>query len=157
MKMKRCDFSNKQCLLTGYEDGSIVLWDLRQNKMMDKLKVHQDAVMCMDFSGTLNKGYSGSVNEDIYSWTVSDNKLATSISVKTTNAGFNDTLVRKDGKIVVLTGWDGNIRIFGAKKLKPLAVLNYHKQSVHCLAFSDDNILACGSKDELISLWDIYR
>jgi WD40 repeat protein len=157
MKMKRCDHNDNQDLLTGYEDGSFALWDLRQNKMVDKLKVHPDALMCMDFSNVLNKGYSGSVDEDLHSWTITDGKINASLSVKTTNPGFNDALVRKDGKLVVFAGWDGNIRIFGAKKLKPLAVLNYHKESVHCLAFSEDNILACGSKDELITLWDIYR
>lgn len=154
MKIKRADDKR---LLIGYEDGSVASWDIRQNKMVDRLKVHTDAVMCMDYSSELNKGFSGSVSEHLRSWVSSGDKLNMDISVTTTNPGFNDALVRNDGKVVIFAGWDGNIRIFGAKKLKPLAVLNFHNESVHCLAFCEDNILACGSKDKLISLWDIYR
>jgi WD40 repeat protein len=74
----------------------------------------------------------------------------------TKNPGFNQILIRKDQKIVAAAGWDSHVRIFTAKKLKPLAVLSYHKENVQCLTFSTDNILSCGSKDHHISLWEIY-
>ncbi|KAL4233321.1 Guanine nucleotide binding protein (G protein) [Mactra antiquata] len=144
-------------ILIGYEDGSIALWDLRNKKIVDKLKVHHDSVMCLDYSPDINKGFSGSVNEEIKSWTICENKLSELSSVQTTNDGFNDVIIRSDGKILATAGWDGNIRVFGTKRLKPLAVLDYHKESVQCLTFSEDNILACGSKDTLISLWNIYN
>ena len=54
------------------------------------------------------------------------------------------------------------IRIFGCKKGKPLAALNFHTDVVQCLDFAPNdaenyaNLLMCGSKDERISLWKLY-
>lgn len=157
MKIRCGDTKESQQLFIGYEDGSVASWDCRNNKMVDRIQIHNDALMCMDFSVSLNKGYSGSVDENLHCWSQSQGKLDHECSAKTVNPGFNDAAVRKDGKIVVFAGWDGNIRIFSAKKLKQLAVLSFHKESVHCLAFSEDNSLACGSKDQQISLWNIYN
>ncbi|XP_064322637.1 guanine nucleotide-binding protein subunit beta-like protein 1 isoform X2 [Phalacrocorax carbo] len=77
------------------------------------------------------------------------------------NAGISDIAIRPDKKILATGGWDHRIRIFGWKKLKPLAVLDYHAATVHCVAFSDhrsprEGLLAAGSKDHRISIWSIY-
>lgn len=157
MKIRFSQSSDTTAFLVGYEDGSIALWDLRANKMADRIRVHEESLMCMDFSSQIGKGFSGSPDENLISWTLGDDQIKTSTKVTVKNPGFNDIVIRKDGKIVATAGWDRQIRIFGCKKLKPLAILSYHKDSVNCLTFSDENILACGSKDQHISLWDIYR
>lgn len=150
-------------IVIGYENGSVALWDIRCLKMINSCSFHQESVMCMDFSPGFMKGLSGSVDNKIVSWklTLTEEKsvehMSPSDQIEVTNPGFNDICIRNDNKIFATAGWDSNIRIFGYKKLKPLAVLSYHKESVQCLTFSDDNLLACGSKDQYISLWDIYR
>ena len=102
-------------------------------------------------------------------------------SVELRNAGVADVSVRQDGKIMSSGGWDGryacskcirhtcsslglhSVRVFGWKKGKPLAILNYHSAAVHCISFTgyqtqleDTNLMICGSKDERISLWKLY-
>lgn len=77
------------------------------------------------------------------------------------NAGISDITIRRDKKILATAGWDHRIRIFGWKRLKPLAVLDYHTATVHCVSFSDhknarERLLAAGSKDHRISIWSIY-
>ena len=98
------------------------------------------------------------------------------------NAGVADVSVRQDSKIIASGGCDGRllltwiittlfpfccyvhrVRVFGWKKGKPLAILNYHSAVVHCVSFAgdkaqleDSNLMICGSKDERISLWKIY-
>lgn len=77
------------------------------------------------------------------------------------NAGISDITIRADKKILATAGWDHRIRIFGWKKMKPLAVLDYHTATVHCVCFSDhsnprERLLAAGSKDQRISVWSIY-
>ncbi|WAR08238.1 GNB1L-like protein, partial [Mya arenaria] len=156
MCMKMC-IANDRSLLVGYEDGSVALWDIGEHKMVSRLQLHADAVMCLDYCSKLTKGFSGSVSEDIFSCVLNNNTIVKKTEVKVTNAGFSDCKVRRDGKIVAFAGWDSNVRIFGAKHLKPLAVLNYHKEGVQCVTFSEDYLMACGSKDQLISLWDLYR
>lgn len=157
MKIKVSQTTEVSDILIGYEDGSVALWDLRTKKMVDRVKVHEESVMSMDFNSQIIRGFSGSVDETLVSWDIKDEKIKTGNKVTVKNPGFNNIVTRKDGKIVVAAGWDSQIRIFGCKKLKPLAILSYHKESVNCVAFSPNNTLACGSKDQHISLWDIYR
>ena len=155
MKMTAGDGCN---VLIGYEDGSVALWDCRQYKRpLLRLKIHPDPVMCINYETVTGTGFSGSAGEEICSWTTNKDILTLKDTVTVTNPGFNDCCVRKDGKLVVFAGWDGHVRLFSVKKMKPLAVLAYHKDSVYCATFSDDKLLACGSKDEQISLWDVYR
>jgi WD40 repeat protein len=51
--------------------------------------------------------------------------------------------------------------VFGCKKGKPLAAIDYHTQSVRSVAFGKadsehSNLIICGSKDERVSLWKLY-
>ncbi|KAL5009583.1 hypothetical protein ScPMuIL_011888 [Solemya velum] len=149
--------SNQSQLVIGYENGSIVLWDTRIFKMVDSLKCHEDSVMCMCYSKDFHTGFSASVDTKIQSWKISNfENIQESSSVSITNPGLNEIVTRDDQKILATAGWDSKIRIFGLKKLRPLAVLAYHKESVQCVGFSSDNYLAGGSKDRLISIWKVY-
>lgn len=83
-------------------------------------------------------------------------------SVKLVNPGVSQLCIRSDGKLLASAGWDHRVRIFGWKKLRPLAVLQYHTDMVLSVAFSDpldprQRLLAAGSKDQRISLWSIYN
>lgn len=49
------------------------------------------------------------------------------------------------------------MRVFHLRKLKPLAILKHHTESVFGLDFSFDSaLLASASKDRKIALWPIY-
>ncbi|XP_046548568.1 guanine nucleotide-binding protein subunit beta-like protein 1 [Haliotis rubra] len=159
MSIKTASQSEGNQILIGYENGSITLWDLRTQKCASTLdRLHGDSVMCMGFSANSRKGISGSVDKKLICWSVdAESHLEKTSELDITNPGLNDIVVRTDEKIVACAGWDNNIRLFSWKKIKPLAVLSYHRDSAQCLAFSQDNLLACGSKDQLISVWDIYR
>ncbi|KAF3850567.1 hypothetical protein F7725_012339 [Dissostichus mawsoni] len=83
-------------------------------------------------------------------------------SVTLVNPGVSQLCVRGDGKLLASAGWDHRVRIFGWKKLRPLAVLQYHTDLVLSVAFSDhqdprQRLLAAGSKDQRISLWSIFN
>lgn len=78
------------------------------------------------------------------------------------NPGVSQLCIRGDGKLLASAGWDHRVRVFGWKKLRPLAVLQYHSDMVQSVAFSDhqdpqQRLLAAGSKDQRISLWSIYN
>lgn len=174
MKLKPASASNKQgmCMavkpvshltdvnqmLIGYESGNVLLWDLRTQKTLDAFKAHEESLMCLDYCDSKSLGISGSTDTLLSTWKVSsDAKIQHNKDIEITNPGVNCIHVRNDGKLLATGGWDSRIRIFGVKKLNPLAVMTSHTDSVQCLTFSQDNLLACGSKDKRISLWDIYR
>ncbi|XP_077996086.1 guanine nucleotide-binding protein subunit beta-like protein 1 [Glandiceps talaboti] len=164
MKMKLfLSHSGRERLLAGYEDGSVALWDVSESKVICKVKVHNEPVMGLDYSILQRRGVSGSADEKIISWKLDETDgFQLQHEAKITNAGISDIKIRDDDKFLAAAGWDSRIRVFGFKKLKPLAVLAYHRESVHCLAFSTGSdvtnpLLAAGSKDKHISLWSLYN
>ncbi|XP_043571331.1 guanine nucleotide-binding protein subunit beta-like protein 1 isoform X3 [Chiloscyllium plagiosum] len=154
---------SRPLLLVGYENGSLTLWDLSEKKMLSHLACHNEPIMCLDFDPERAKGISGSSEKLLSSWGLDNQQnLKLQNAVTLVNAGIADTCIRQDKKILATAGWDHRIRIFGWKKLKPLAVLQYHIASVHCVTFSDhvvpcERLMAAGSKDQRISLWSVYN
>lgn len=156
MTMSIKSIADSSQFFVGYEDGSIGLWDSKHSEILDRTKFFEECVMCQDYSSRANLGVCGSPSNMLFTWNRTENQIMKGSSLEIKNPGFNDIRIRGDHKIFATAGWDHTVRIFGVKKLRPLAVLTYHKDSVQCLDFSRDNMLACGSKDQHISLWKIY-
>ncbi|XP_028396534.1 guanine nucleotide-binding protein subunit beta-like protein 1 [Dendronephthya gigantea] len=147
-------------LLAGYESGDVILWDLGSSKMISKLKVHNEPVMCIDFDNDLKRGITGSAEDKLTVFKLTEEEsLQLENTVKIKNCGVSDVKIRGDCKIFATAGWDCKLRVFSWKSLKPLAILNYHTQTVNALTFSNcsEQLLAAGSKDGRISLWSLYK
>uniref|UniRef100_A0A2I4C276 Guanine nucleotide-binding protein subunit beta-like protein 1 n=1 Tax=Austrofundulus limnaeus TaxID=52670 RepID=A0A2I4C276_AUSLI len=150
-------------LLAGYEDGSLLLWDVTQRSVLSQVKAHPEPVMCLTFDPKRLRGISGSSEKKLSSWMLdSQNNIQLQDSVVLVNPGVSQICIREDGRLLASAGWDHRVRIFGWKKLRPLAVLQYHTDMVLSVAFSDhldprQTLLAAGSKDQRISLWSIYN
>lgn len=154
------DMENKNTYaLIGYEDGSVALWDVEKQQVLHKLKLFNDPIMCLDLDSRNLKAATGSADDQLVQFSI-DIKPGIYLheirSLQLKSKGLSAIKVRGDCKIVAVGCWDGSVRIFAWKKLKPLAILKYHAEAINCLDFSKDNILACGSKDGKISLWDVY-
>ncbi|XP_030274162.1 guanine nucleotide-binding protein subunit beta-like protein 1 isoform X2 [Sparus aurata] len=150
-------------LLAGYEDGSLLLWDVTQRSKLSQAKAHPEPVMCLTFDTKRLRGISGSSEKKLSSWMLDrQNNLQLQDCVTMVNPGVSQLCIRGDGKLLASAGWDHRVRVFGWKKLRPLAVLQYHTDMVQSVAFSDhqdpkQRLLAAGSKDQRISLWSIYN
>lgn len=162
MKLWQPKSGSSPLLIVGYEDGSVVLWHVLEQKLMSRIMCHKEPVMSLDFDCMNAKGVSGSSEKILSVWTLDEQQnLKTCKAQEIINPGIADIALRQDRKILATAGWDHRIRIFGWKKMKPLAVLQYHSASMHCVAFSDhlkseERLLAAGSKDHRISIWTIY-
>ncbi|KAM4617038.1 guanine nucleotide-binding protein subunit beta-like protein 1 [Polymixia lowei] len=150
-------------LLAGYEDGSLLLWDVSQRSTLSRANPHPEPVMCLTFDPKRLKGVSGSSEKNLSPWTLDgQNNLQLQDPLALVNAGVSQLCVRGDGKILASAGWDHRVRVFGWKRLRPLAVLQHHTDMVLSVAFSDHQdprhrLLAAGSKDQRISLWSLYN
>nr|XP_037281331.1 guanine nucleotide-binding protein subunit beta-like protein 1 [Rhipicephalus microplus] len=153
-------------VLAAYENGSVVHYDMRSGGVpVSTLTLYKEPIMCMDFDQVhrVNRGICGSVSNELCVFELNDGQLAEKRRLTVTNDGFSSLHVRVDGKIVASGGWDGRIRVFGWKNMKPLAVLDFHKESVQAVKFSDRELckagllLAAGSKDRTVSLWSLYN
>ncbi|XP_031553394.1 guanine nucleotide-binding protein subunit beta-like protein 1 isoform X2 [Actinia tenebrosa] len=163
VKLFLCPSTHQPKVLAGYEDGFLRLWDVGSSKVESQLKVHSESVMCMDFDEKLLKVVTGSADDKlVVSNLLSQNTLTIHKSIELKKPGVASVKIRDDSKLLSVGCWDGRIRIYSWKTLKPLAVLNYHSETVNSLDFSahlpDNGILmAAGSKDCRISLWSLYN
>ncbi|XP_056388356.1 guanine nucleotide-binding protein subunit beta-like protein 1 isoform X2 [Hyla sarda] len=162
MKLWQPNFGCSPLLIVGYEDGSVALWNVLEHKLISRYMFHTEPVMSLDFDCDSARGVSGSAENILNVWSLDkqqDFKIYKAQEL--VNPGIADVKIRQDKKILATAGWDYRVRIFGWKKVKPLAVLQYHSATVHCVSFSDhiipeERLLAAGSKDQRISLWSIY-
>ena len=59
--------------------------------------------------------------------------------------------------LLLAAGWDHRIWVFGWKSLKQLAILKFHTKSVQSLDVHEEkNLIASGSNDGCIAIWNIY-
>ncbi|CAK9814620.1 Guanine nucleotide-binding protein subunit beta-like protein 1 [Anthophora quadrimaculata] len=156
---------NEKLVLTGYEGGKLILWDIRQKSILSSLII-ETCPMALDFDTTLMKGIIGGPSDKIQIFTLSVNNLLHDKSkIPMKNPGTSAISIRPDAKIVAVGGWDSRVRIFSWKSLKPLAVLDQHKDTVQDITYStkrlktydDKCIMATAAKDGYVALWDIYN
>lgn len=82
--------------------------------------------------------------------------------LKLTNKGITSIMKRSDNKLFATSGSDSRLRLFSLKSLNPLAVLNFHKQTIEMIKFSTylpnrGYLLAAAGQDKLVTIWSIYN
>jgi hypothetical protein len=72
--------------------------------------------------------------------------------------GIATVRVRRDGAVVATGGWDARIRLFDAVHGTALGVLRHHRETVSAVAWNPHQLgmLATGSQDSRIALWQLY-
>ncbi|XP_077805144.1 guanine nucleotide-binding protein subunit beta-like protein 1 isoform X2 [Macaca mulatta] len=154
---RQADCNPRPLLLAGYEDGSVALWDVSEQKVCSHIACHEEPVMDLDFDSQKARGISGSAGKALAVWSL-DGQQALQVrgTHELTNPGIAEITIRPDRKILATAGWDHRIRVFHWRTMQPLAVLAFHSAAVQCVAFAADGLLAAGSKDQRISLWSLY-
>lgn len=157
-------------VLGAYESGMVCLWDLMTGKQLHaaKLVTGEDSPLTVDYDPVSNRGLIGTTADQIVvfsidrrSWQLVNKK--TDIAIK--NRGLNRIRVRPhDQKVFASAGWDGRVRVFSWKSLRPLAVLAEHKRNVLDLCYSPGvvsmwraRIMATAGEDGSIALWNLYN
>ena len=145
-------------LLASFENGELVLYDIRVFEEVSSVEVLKaQPIMCFDYDKKSNFGITGSMENLMFQFNVDDKRLNISNSITLTNPGLNCVKIRtNDSKIFASGGTDSRIRVYGIKKQNLLAVLDFHKESINTIDFSRTNLMAAGSNDGIISIWNIY-
>ncbi|RAW33435.1 hypothetical protein PC110_g10227 [Phytophthora cactorum] len=149
-------------IAAGFEGGQLAILDLRSGgKVACETTVTQGANALLSFDVTRDgrSAICGSSGEELYvaNIDVASYTLSSRSFFSCAHGGFSNVCIRGDQRIVATAGWDHRVRVFHLRKLKPLAVLKYHSDSVFALDFSADSaLLASCSKDHKIALWSIY-
>uniref|UniRef100_A0A6M2DL34 Putative receptor for activated c kinase operophtera brumata n=1 Tax=Xenopsylla cheopis TaxID=163159 RepID=A0A6M2DL34_XENCH len=165
MCTKIIKLQNEICVLVAYESGDLLLWNLNKCKVLSSLKLSEFPIT-LDYDETANRGVYGSSSNIIHVFSIklSTEELFKKCDINLKNDGINQVQIRYDKKVFASGGWDGCLRIFSWKSLRPLAVMNAHNGPINSISYSEDKIstwskpiLAAAGTDGNISLWDLYN
>jgi WD40 repeat protein len=59
--------------------------------------------------------------------------------------------------LLVTGGWDGKVRVFGARSFRSLAILHFHTKGIRCVEVDErNNLIVTASNDGTIAAWSLY-
>ncbi|KAI1316474.1 ASTRA complex subunit [Mortierella claussenii] len=141
-------------MLVGYEDGSVALFKesafsstatadegKKYKRKMDTLwtiKCHRDSVLALNVSSDFQFAMSSGSDNVLVKYDLTSHLQGVpevQQAVLKSN-GIADIKIRNDNKVLGLAGWDGSLRVYSVKTLKPLAILKYHREGLYGLAFA---------------------
>ena len=117
-------------LFGGYEDGSIIQYDIRSSKLVREYKVGLEPILAMDVRPNFDAVVCGGGDENVYKVVSADglalyqscDALQESIKVPIGSPGTSAIKYRADGKLLITGHWDNTVRAFDQKRLKPLGI-----------------------------------
>ncbi|GAX42947.1 protein kinase [Tolypothrix sp. NIES-4075] len=144
-------------------DRTIRLWNCKANELQNKLKNrpyqtligHARAVLTVAFSPDGQILATGSDDNTIKLWEVNTGKLIRTLS---SHSWSVVTLAfSADGETLISGSWDKTIKLSGVNTTAEIATLSGHEDSVFTVAVSPVALIASGSRDKTIKLWQLVE
>ena len=140
---------------TGFEDGTIQLWDRREKTAIGELlRGHLGKVLALVFGESGDKYLaSGSEDQSIIIWNVE--RREKKYSPLRSHSGSITSLVSTTGKLVS-GSLDGTVRLWDVSTGEMLRAFSPSEMDgVYSVANYDNRHILSGSEDGIIRLWDI--
>ncbi|XP_025831019.1 guanine nucleotide-binding protein subunit beta-like protein 1 [Agrilus planipennis] len=164
MCLQKVELDKTIYILAGYETGDVLLWNFSSGTLCGHIKL-RECITSLTFDPITCRGICGNSTNVLQVFTINKSfQITLKCEITVSNEGCNVVKIRPDRKIFVAGSWNGFLRVFSWKSLRPLAVLTEHKKPVTDVQFSPlpvkqwgGNIMAASGGDGIISLWYLYN
>jgi serine/threonine protein kinase len=144
--------------ISGSEDQTVRLWDLRAEKpQLQLMREHKARVLAVAITPDGNRALSGGRDSKVVLWNLDTGKPLHVFDGPDGHTSFVTCLaISPDGKQALSAGWDKRIILWDLEKKQRLKVFAGHEGVIWSVAFSPDGkrFLSCGA-DDTVRLWDV--
>ena len=115
-------------LAAGYEEGSLVVWDLAAPAgaaPAAQRRLHTEPMMALALDPGGAGGVCGAAESKLTCFRVDHaaGEIRVTQTIDLRKEGISDVAVRPDGRLLVSAGWDGRVRVYKRSSGRALAVL----------------------------------
>ncbi|KAL3137617.1 hypothetical protein ABBQ38_004894 [Trebouxia sp. C0009 RCD-2024] len=146
--------------LVGYEDGTVAVWDVIAGRFVKSSQLHAEPVMAVAVADDGSGGICAAADNKVQCFGLGSPSTLLQVlaTLEVKQHGIADICIRPDQRLFATAGWDGKLRLFHHKKMRPLAILQYHRKGVTALAFQPHNQrLISASRDGTIAIWSVFQ
>ncbi|PCH43308.1 WD40 repeat-like protein [Wolfiporia cocos MD-104 SS10] len=146
--------SDGRFVASGYEDGTVTIWNPVTRARMFNLEVHTQPICALAFSPDGNKLASGSSDKRVVLWNAPNGIKLLEL---TGHEGFVDSIAfSPDGQTLASASVDFTARLWNVQTGEQRAVLSGHNAMVMLVAFSPDGTkLLTASADCIARIWSV--
>ncbi|PQQ16080.1 suppressor of mec-8 and unc-52 protein homolog 1 [Prunus yedoensis var. nudiflora] len=152
-----------QFLISCSMDGFIEVWDYISGKLKKDLQyqadetfmMHEEAVLCVDFTRDSEMIASGSQDGKIKVWRIRTGQCLRRLE-RAHSRGVTSVSFSRDGSQILSTSFDNTARIHGLKSGKLLKEFRGHSYYVNDAIFTSDGTrVITASSDGTVKVWDL--
>jgi WD40 repeat protein len=146
-----------QYMLSGSDDGSVILWDVATGNLIQRVHNHTGAVTGVAFSPDAGEKYFYTAGEDgniqTYERTLSSKFIG---SIKAEGGGIQGMGIPAGSRNIIIACNDGKMREYDTKGALLRTFEGEHSEEIRQLVFSaDGKYAATCADDKKIIVWDL--
>jgi len=143
-------------LCAAFESGHVAIWDHTGGPPSYLQRLHTEPALTVAFGPTRRHLATGGADNALLlcRW---DHPTVTLQERFEGTHGVASCCFRDDGRLLAAGSWDHRVRIYDARKHRPLAVLRHHTAAINAVRYAtDSDLLATAAADHEVALWRLY-
>ena len=147
--------TNNLMLASGSQDTTVKIWNLTTRNEMFNLKGHNGLITTIAWSPNSEIVVSGSTDGMIRVWNITTGLEFNESPILAHGLGVSAVAFSPNGSLLASGGADWNVKLWNTSNWTEIGTLEGHTLGVSTVAFSHNGVLASGSYDMHINLWNV--